>query len=158
MRTFKMFVTVIVLSALSAVGCKDSASDLADMLAAGKYYRVDDNITQKNFPVDPARFTTEGCKVFHFNKVMTTAEVVAAIRKEGYEPDGLEKLLAYGAENPEEQRKYPIVGLGSSWVNPGGDRDVPVLYENDRERYVSLLWVDPSFQWSAHCRFLASRK
>lgn len=129
---------------------------LADMLAAGKYSYLNPNITEKNFPVNPALYTIEGSKLYHFNKRMKTAQVFVAIRADGYEPDGLEKLLAYGAEHPEEQRKYPIIGLGSSWVDPGGDRNVPYLGESDRERYMDLDWDGPGGEWDEHCRFLAS--
>lgn len=129
---------------------------LADMLAAGKYGYVNPDITAKTFPVNPALYTTVGCKPFHFNKRMKTAKVFAAIRAEGYEPDPIEKLLAYGEENPEEQRKYPIVGLGSSWVDPHGDRDFPYLGECARGRSVSLDWGGLGSEWREDCRFLAS--
>lgn len=131
---------------------------LADMLAAGRYDKVNSNITGSNFPVRPALFTTEGSKLFRFKRGMTMAQVEAAIRAEGCEPDPIEKLLAYGAAHPEEQRKYLIVGGGSWWVSPLGDRFVPYLCERDRERHVSLLWGGPKDQCCECFRFLASGK
>lgn len=128
------------------------------MLKAGNYDWVNPDITEDHFPVNPSLYTAEGSKPFHFNRVMTTSQVEKAIRAEGYEPDPIEKLLAYGAKNPEEQRKYPIVALGSSWVNPRGYRFVPYLFESGRERGVYLNWGGPENQWDENCRFLGSRK
>lgn len=137
---------------------KPAVRTLAGMIVAGRYDRVHPDITEERFPVRPESFTAEGSKFFHFDRIMTTAEVEAAIRSEGYEPASIERLLAYGASHPEEQRKYPIVALGSSWVDPDGDRSAPYLGGYDRERSVDLHWGDPGDQWDEHCRFLASRK
>lgn len=140
------------------VGDAESAiRTLADMLKAGRYDRVSLNITEEHFPVNPAIFTTEGSKLFHFNRCMNTAQIEAAIRSEHYEPDPIEKLLAYGAKNPEEQRKGLIVALlRSSWVYQEGDRWVSYLYGNDRERYVGMGFSHPENRWYGNCRFLAS--
>ena len=51
--------------------------------------------------VDPSRFTTDDTKLFHFDwAAMTAAEVVVAIRKEGYEPASLEQLRAFRNSRP----------------------------------------------------------
>ena len=140
------------------VGESGDITSLAEMIVAGNYDWVNDNITEKNFSIDPSRFTTENTKVFHFDKSMTTAEVERAIRKEGYEPAGLEHLLAYGAENPDEQRKHPIVALGACWVDPGGSRHVPCLSRYGDKRDLDLNWDDPESRWDGVYRFLAVRK
>jgi hypothetical protein len=148
------------MAALTIDTAGSSVRTLAEMVkACGLDSRnVNSDITEEHFPVSPELFTSEGSKVFHFGRAMTTAQVEAAIRAEGYEPDPIEKLLAYGQDHPDEQRLYPIVALGSSWVDRYGDRGVPCLYEGDGQRGLSLGWGGPEGRWFGYCRFLASRK
>ncbi|MFA6603911.1 MAG: hypothetical protein WCT10_03670 [Patescibacteria group bacterium] len=131
---------------------------LGDMLKACGNDWANSAITEEHFPVKPELFTVAGTKVFHFNRIMTTKEVEAAIRAKGYEPASIETLLAYGVENPREQRKHPIVALGSSWVHPGGSREVPCLCEYDRKRQLRLWYANPKNYWCEDYCFLASRK
>lgn len=142
---------------------KPSMRPLADMLEAGHYDWTSENFTEAHFTATPDRFTTAGTKVYHFDAMMRSVEIEAAMRKEGYEPATLEHLLAYGAENPEEQRQYPIVALGSStWYDgdpsvapPGGDRYVPCLYADGGKRFATLFLNGPGVTWGAFNRFLA---
>ena len=65
-------------------------------------------------------------------------------------------LLDYGSRNPEEQRKYTIVGLGSVGGVDGGRRYVPYLDKVGSKRGLYLRgWGDV---WHSSCRFLAVRK
>ncbi len=134
------------------------ARTLADMITAGGYGWVDSDITEKHFPVKPERFTTSGLEIIHFNKWMTTAQVEAELDKRGIRPATIEELLAYGAENPEEQRKHFIIALGSSWVLPDGGRDVPYLFEDGDGRKLNLLWDRPGYRWRGGALFLVVRK
>lgn len=134
---------------------------LAQMCAAGRYDCVNQDITRRHFRVRPELFTTEDCKVLHFGHTMTTAEVEAAIRVVGYEPAVIEQLLAYGAAHPDEQRQYPIVALGSTWVSDAerGLFYVPYLDMYVRGRHVRLYYVHPGYhQWGVYYRFLVSSK
>ena len=161
-RTIVMFLaaTFLVL-ACSHVQEPPATKTFDGMIAAGDYDYVDSYITEENFPVDSSRFTTDNTKVFHFGWEMTTAEVKVEIRKEGYEPAGLERLLAYVAENPEEQRKHPVIALGTFWVDPNGYPHVPYvpyLREDSGRRDLDLYWDVPGRRWDGVCRFLAVRK
>ena len=71
------------------------------------------------------------------------------------EPAPIEALLAYAAKHPDEQRQYPIIGLGSV-AGVGGDRYVPYLRRHGARRYLLLSWWDDG--WHDFYRFLAVRK
>ena len=53
-------------------------------------------------------------------------------------------------------RRYSACALGSSWVNPNGNRNVPYLDSNDAKRNLNLNWNDN--HWNDNCRFLALRQ
>ena len=129
---------------------------LADMLAAGHYDGdVNPDISEKNFPVNPALFTTVGSKLFHFNRDIGSDEAIRLMDKDGYRSGTIEELLALGASQPELQRQFPIVALGSVWQRDGR-RNVPFLDGSDAKRDLDLHWIDGV--WSVRCRFLAVRK
>ena len=70
-------------------------------------------------------------------------------------PAKIEGLLAYGVKTPNEQRQYPIVGLGS-FAEVLGSRYVPYLCGRGAGRGLDLLWWD--VVWYGHYRFLALRE
>jgi hypothetical protein len=127
---------------------------LSAMLALGHYDAVCEEVTEKLFVVKPRLFTTMGVRTFGFSCDMTTAKVIAAIRAEGCDPDGIEQLLANGAEHPDEQRKHPIVALGSPRTNGSGVIVYPCLCGRNRRR-VDLHWDDDRV-WRKGYRFIAS--
>lgn len=132
---------------------------LEGMIAAGNYDWANDDITPKRFPLKGEGEVEFEDTVFHFDRDITSEEAVklitAADSKNPWEPGKIENLLAYGAKNPEEQRKFPIIGLGSV-CKVLGYRDVPFLYRSASERELFLGWWDGD--WGAFCRFLAVRK
>ena len=143
--------------AMLLIGETNSVRTLIDMTVAGKCDWVSGNITEKKFPVDPFRFMSEGQKVFCFGRTMTTVEVGAEMQEEGYEPEGIEGLLAHGAENSKEQRERPIIALDACRPLSGGCCDVPFLRDDGRWRYLDLLWDDPGYRWSGTYRFLGRK-
>lgn len=128
---------------------------LQRLIAAGKYDYVNPNINNDKFPVPENFILSEEPKVFHFNRDISSEDVAKEMEKEGYEPAMIWDLLDYGAKNPEEQRKYPIVGLGSVG-EVHGRRRVPYLCGSDSGRSLDLGWWDDD--WNAHYRFLGVRK
>lgn len=82
---------------------------------------------------------------------------LSEIDKLGFCPANIEELCDYGARNPEEQRKHPIVALGSVFVSPNyGYRYSPCLDESDTGRRLDLDWHGNV--WSDDWRFLVVRK
>lgn len=72
--------------------------------------------------------------------------------KDGKRPATLRELLAFGEANPELQREFPIIALGSVWVYRRGDRRVVCLGRYGSERRLRLDWYE--YCWLACCRFL----
>ena len=139
-----------VLSGETAVTAKNDAFrvrvnyDLSvkEAVSAGKYDWENDDINDKNFPSKRSGLAQIDIRLVHFNKDMSSEDVLKELDKMGLRPAELPELLALGAEYPDEQRKYPIVALGSVWRGWGGSRVVPCLVRGGGERYTGLSWFD----------------
>lgn len=98
------------------------ALSLEQMIAAGHYGENGDNwnkdITTAWFPIVGTGIMEFEWKVFDFGRNISSASAVKEIRDEDktnpWEPAKTEHTLAYGAQFPKEQRKHPIIGLGSA--------------------------------------------
>jgi hypothetical protein len=143
-------------SASEAVATAPQAvvDSLKEMIAAGRYDWVNSDITAKRFGPETLSLGQEP-KLFHFDRDISSEDAIAEMEKQGYRPATLGDLLKFGAENSEEQRKFPIVALGSV-ARVGGDRDVAYLGRSASGRSLDLYWFDDV--WPRHCRFLAVRK
>jgi len=134
----------------------DYSRSLETMIAAGHYDWKNDDITAKRFPVVGKGVEQFEATLFHFNRNVSSEQAVEAIKKaDGWEPGKIEHLLAFGEKYPEEQRKYPIIALGSV-ARVGGDRDVPCLSRRGAGRGLHLPWWGSG--WDDRYRFLAVRK
>jgi hypothetical protein len=87
---------------------------------------------------------------------MTSEQVIVEIDKAGYRPAKIEELLALGEAQPDLQRQFPIVALGSVWRDSDGSRYVPYLSSSAAERGLSLHCFGRD--WSGLYRFLGRRK
>jgi hypothetical protein len=99
---------------------------LAEMIALGRYDWVNEHITEGSFPVPEGFALGSEPKLFHFDRSISSEKAIREMEKQGYRPAMIWDLLDFGAKNPEEQRKYPIVALGSVAVVDGA-RDVACL-------------------------------
>ena len=133
----------------------DYSRTLEQMIAAGHYDWKNDDITAKRFPLKGDDIEQPETKIFHFDRDMSSEAVVEAIKAGGWEPGKIEHLLAFGEKYPEEQRKYPVIALGSVAEVSGG-RLVPYLYRSGAGRDLYLFWW--GCDWDGYCRFLAVRK
>jgi hypothetical protein len=129
----------------------DYRASLAAMIKAGRYDRVNSDITEKHFPVTPGD-TDVVIELVHLNRDIFARDAFAELDRSGFRPATLPELLAFGAKYPEKQREFPIVALGSVWWCCIGDRYVPYVCE----RNLNLNWFDR--WWSARCRWAAVRK
>lgn len=91
----------------------------------------------------------------HMDHDASIDEVLAEMDRKGLRPALYEELLGFAEKYPDEQRKYPIVALGSE-TNVSGGRFVACLWGVGLGRLFSLDWIDRV--WLADCRFLAVRK
>jgi hypothetical protein len=137
----------------------DYSMSLDEMIVAGNYDSKNGNINAKQFPIIGKGRVEFEDTLFDFGRDISSEEavkqIVAADSKNPWTPGKAENVLAYGAKNPEEQRKHPIVGLGTVG-EVHGRRYVLCLYGSGSERYLSLGGWDVG--WGAGCRFLAVRK
>jgi hypothetical protein len=90
--------------------------------------------------------------LFSFGARISSENAVAAMKSDNYFPGGHDHGLAFGAANPDEQRKYPIACLGSS-VRVLGRRFVVYLDGGGAKRFLDLKGWDS--YWPDDWRFLA---
>lgn len=133
----------------------DSALSLQEMIAAGRYDWVNDDITPECFPIQRSGTKTTEIALVHRNKTVESQPLIDELDREGYRPATIEELLALGAKYPDLQREYPIVALGSV-AEVGGGRCVVCLDRWRDERGLDLLWFGS--EWFEICRFAFVRK
>ncbi|MGH9460150.1 MAG: hypothetical protein ACRD1X_02955 [Vicinamibacteria bacterium] len=132
----------------------DYSQSLVAMIQTGRYDWVNSDITEKHFPVasGPAQVSIE---LVHFNRVMSTDDVLSELDRRGLRPATLPELLAFGEKYPEKQRKFPIIALGSVWRYWLGGCHAPYLWGNALVRCLFLFWLG---RWRGRCCFAAVRK
>lgn len=126
------------------------------MVKEGRYDWKNDDINDKNFPSKRTGQKEIELKLFHFNKAMASEDVIKEMDKQGYRPAELPELLALGAKHPDEQKKYPIIALGSVWQDWDGGRYVAYLRLGGSERKLGLGCY--GIDWGEGCRFAAVSK
>ena len=135
----------------------DYSKTLYEMIAAGKYDWKNKNITTVNFPHDNTLGEVKvDVEYIHFDRYIFTKDALAEIDRRGFRPTTIHELLAFGAQYPEEQRKFPIIALGSVWTDRDGYRFVGCLSGNGSGRFLRLNYVEG--EWYDRYRFLAVRK
>lgn len=128
---------------------------LAEMIAAGQYDLVHSDITAERFLITGTDESKLKAEIIHFNRNMSSDDVLAELDKMGLRPGTAEEALAFGATFPEMQRKFPIVALGS-FLEVRGTRAVLHLYGDEWKRGLALfVW---EVEWLAFYCFLAFRK
>ena len=136
----------------------DYSQSFDDMIVASKYKLNNPYIAEWNFPKEEDRGKTEFyLELLHFNRVMSSDQVLAAMKSRNLRPATLSQFLAFVEKYPEEQRKYPIAALGSIWKDdPCGDWRVPCLWRDSRGWVIELGWFGSV--WYGDYRFLAVRE
>jgi hypothetical protein len=129
---------------------------LVEMIKAGRYGWANTDLNERNFRVEPKLFVADGCRVLQFDPGLNLDGILAAIKTAGCAPDPLEKLLAHGQANPEDQRQGPIYALGTLWPNPSGSLHAPYVDEQDGQRRLSLKCIVADRPWKGSDRFLVS--
>lgn len=102
--------------------------------------------------------TSGAYDLLHFDKRLSSQEVIAEGEKQNLRPATFIELLDFAKNNPDEQRKYWIVGLGSrlTFAMGGGVVCVPVLDGDAGGR--GLDYGEFDYGWDAGLRFLFVRK
>lgn len=112
--------------------------------------------TTEHFPTDPAERVETELVLVHLDRAATTDEVLAEFDRLDLVPAVIPETLAFGEHHPDVQREFPVVGLGSVWPGPDGDRRVVCLWSGADGRCLYLRWYGR--QWPPGGRFLGARK
>ncbi len=134
----------------------DYSLSLKEMIKAGNYHRSHHDITEKNFPLDAGllgKKVTVPAKLFHFNKIIKSKNVISKMKKKLYRPATLPELLTLVKLRDESEKRFPIVALGSIWNRSDNNRFVPVLYPDGMWWELRLSWF--GLVWNDCYRFLA---
>ncbi len=131
----------------------------AEMVALGHYDWVNDNITSKRFPIVGEGVVRYEAKLFQFGYAISFEDAQRRIQKEDVaNPWAFAKTehgLAFGAQNPEEQRNGSILVL-DSMSKFGEGRYVLSLHARGSKRGLGLSWCTRA--WDGHHCFLVVRK
>ncbi|MFP4515008.1 MAG: hypothetical protein ACLFNO_03345 [Parcubacteria group bacterium] len=139
----------------------DYSRTLKEMIKFGNYDYFDKKINENNFPF-PVDFLGKKIKIYakllHFNEVIRGQEIIDRLNKTeaSFRPATLAEQLSFAQANPELQKDFPIVALGSIYRNIFRSLSVPVLFFDDYKRQLSLDWFES--KWSPFCRFLIVHK
>lgn len=137
----------------------DYGQTLEDMIVAGNYDWRNSKLTADRFLINGKGQVEFEHTIFHFDEDMPYRDVIVKItvteRQNPWLPARTENLLMYGAENPDEQRKYRIVALGSVGVVLGR-LQTPCLDTHDQMRTLNLSCIDRDLD--SFNRFLAVRE
>ncbi|MFZ2664225.1 MAG: hypothetical protein WAX66_02595, partial [Patescibacteria group bacterium] len=102
---------------------------IKELIKDGNYDWANNDINAENFGED-FKEDVEGTKAFliNFKRYISSEDAISEMDKYGLRPATLKELLSFGFKYPNEQKKNPIVALGSTWQDPGGVLRVPVLW------------------------------
>lgn len=146
----------------------DYTLNLNQMVAIGGYDQTYLKFDHENFPVTEKKGQEKvELYLIPFGSSIRQTEILPKIDKMGFRPAGLRELLAFGAQYPNEQRKYDIFALGSVIVQSDAIV-VPALSGSGSGQCGRCLTGTPahstmrnSFRagdWTSYTRYLALRK
>lgn len=133
----------------------DETMPVEEAVKTGRFDWSNENITSQNFPRPTGGKKVEKeVFIFHFGRQVSSAAVIGEIYKARYKPATIWDLIGLAMKEPNFQRQFPVVALGSV-CKLGGDRSVPCLYEDDSGRRLNLHYFD--YGWRDSSRFLVVR-
>jgi hypothetical protein len=125
---------------------------IEERIKEGSFDYSDPKITSKRFPLVGHEKTREvKTRLVQFQKTMSSEEALTEIRKRNLRPANAHELISFAEKNPETQKDFPIIALGSIW------KDMALsLYGSSSKRWLVLNhWNN---DWVEFCRFLAVEK
>jgi len=120
-----------------------------DMIKAGNYDEIDDNINRNFFPTEIEGKKKRLINFFHFDRDIKSDDVITEMKRRHYRPILIKELLTLGERYPDLQRKFPIVSLELFGYLYG----FLYLAGNDSFRRLGYYWR--SSVWDDNCRFAA---
>lgn len=147
----------------------DYSKGLKGMIADGKYDKQDGTVNDesrrlpglccniRNFPVDGEGVHEFETLIIQLDQPTSHKGCIALVKDidkdRPWSPSKTEHVLAYGAKYPNEQLKYPIIGLTPAYTIGCTDH-VVVLRSDDLKRGLEDSAVSA---WREGCHFLAVR-
>lgn len=118
---------------------------------------VNSDVNDRNFPEEkrPEEKNKEAILVC-LGAYATGDDAEAVMKHLHLRPGTVKELLSLSIDNPDKQREFPIVEVGSVWLRPSGRRHVAFLFRWHGGRHLNLAWRGS--EWSEDCRFLAFRE
>jgi hypothetical protein len=130
----------------------DYGRPFTEMIAAGGYDHVNEYLTPARFPVHGRGVVAAKLLLLCLDPNASTDEVLHEHDSADRRPGRIAELLAFGASEPERQRAFPIVALGTVEAYPDDYRRIPFLWGSPRVRHLDLRWDEHS--WGANVCFL----
>lgn len=93
---------------------------IKELVERGHYGWVNKDINDRNFKTNRTGQAMMTAKLFRLSSQMKAEDIIVVMKKEGFRSAELHELLFFGIQNPEEQKRYSIMGLGSVWVDVEG--------------------------------------
>lgn len=134
----------------------DETLSVEDDVKKGKFEWDHSHVTSKRLPNPTGgQKSDKEVTLFFFKYVVTSKEAIVEMDNAGYKPANFWDLIGLAAKEPDLQRKYSIVALGSVYKY-GDCRFVPCLGEYSSGRELSERYFDD--EWNHEYRLLAVRK
>ena len=103
---------------------------LQKIIEKEKFYYVNPDITQENFP-SPDKVETEGWKLLRFEKSFSSEEALEFCKKEGLRPANIYELLLWKGEHGTELEDHEwCLAFGQTWKDSDGDHGVPRVHRH----------------------------
>ena len=135
----------------------DYTQPLEKMIQAGNLQWADPKITDEHFPINRRPNGELEVQLIQLDKEKGSAEALVGLSAKGLRPVELPELLALAAAYPEEQKKGPVVALGSQWQYPKGGLLVSYLWSDAITGERTLNLVGSYRNWGSFYRFAAVR-
>ncbi|HOX21370.1 MAG TPA: hypothetical protein PKZ02_00100 [Candidatus Paceibacterota bacterium] len=132
------------------------SKSLDQMIESGNYDWVDSDISKKHFPIKDQGTAELNMELVHYNKFMSSDDVIKDLDSRNLRPAILPELLAFGASYPDKQREFLIVALVSIWQDSHGFRHVAFLCSVGSKPRLALGVWDSG--WHDNACFLVVRK
>jgi len=132
------------------------STTIKELVVAGRYSYANTNITDANFPQEQEGAEKVSVELVHFNRAVSTHDVLTELDARGRRAANVAELLAFAAKYPEIQHKFLIAALGQEWQYHTSNPFWVYLDSLNGGRKVSIGLVKD--YWPRHSRFAAVRK
>lgn len=133
----------------------DYSMALDRMIALGRFQGPCEGFTSERFPIKGTGAVQAEIILIHFGYEIGTRRAEKELDEKDLRPTDIEELLALAAQQPELQRHFPIVALGSPCIFCH-QLYVPVLFVFQGQRKFYLSFV--GHKWVSTFRFASVRK